>query len=287
MTDDSVEQAALATGGAGERLAPPSLVRDRRFNIALVIAGLAHALLLTGAGRSHPRIVGDEKGSPDTIDVSLVTEDDLKERSPAPKSADLPPAALKPALSDVTPPPAEQRPPEQVEKPAEPETAAPPPEVKDIPDPFSFDTQVQPEPKKPPQKAPPKKPQPEKTEAKKTAKLDLSPPGLDATSLSGKSAAFQRPPGITRSGENDEFARRVIAALRQTMPQLSAVRGRGTIRILLDNNGNVIDVKLIATSRIADIDQGIVFAARQTSYPFPPRGANEADRTFVVTYIYN
>lgn len=41
----------------------------------------------------------------------------------------------------------------------------------------------------------------------------------------GRSAAIGRPPGITRSGQNDDFGRGVVRALRQT--------GRVTVRLLL------------------------------------------------------
>jgi protein TonB len=304
MTAPSTETSADIIESAGDRLTPVVIARDGGFRAAILIAALLHLPILAGAGRSHPRIIGDEKGAPDAIAVSLVTEADLKDETGSTPAAPLPPNELKPALTE-TPPVPQEKPQQPAETQPEPTEPTPPekaqaaeetkrPEVQDIPDLLSIDKDVQPEAvKKPAQKPQPKKPPVEKSEAKprseakKTAKLDLSAPTLTAPSFAGRSAAFERPPGITRSGENDEFARRVIAALQQTMPQLSAVRGRGTIRIFLDNNGNVLDVKLIATSNIADIDQSIVFAARQTSYPFPPNGANEADRTFVVTYIYN
>ncbi len=123
---------------------------------------------------------------------------------------------------------------------------------------------------------------------KKVASLDLSTQAL-APSFSGGggAAAFQRPPGITRSGLNDAFARAVIRALQQSMPQLTNSLGRVTVRIFLSENGNVIDVKMLAGSKDPSLNQDVVFAAKQTSYPIPPAGSNEADRTFMVTYIYD
>lgn len=123
---------------------------------------------------------------------------------------------------------------------------------------------------------------------KKVAALDLSTQAL-APSFSGGggAAAFQRPPGITRSGLNDAFARAVIRALQQTMPQLSNTLGRVTVRIFLSDSGNVIFVKMLAGSKDSSLNQDVVFAAKQTSYPIPPAGSNEADRTFIVTYIYD
>ena len=150
---------------------------------------------------------------------------------------------------------------------------------------------TKPEPAKPDAaKAAPAKPAPPKPKPQKTAKLDLStpPPSFSApVGGGGRQAAFSRPPGITRSGLNDAFARGVIRALQQTMPQLRETRGRVTVRILLTENGNVREVQLVTPSPLSQLNQSVVFAAKQTSYPIPPGNSNEADRTFLITYIYN
>jgi TonB family protein len=121
------------------------------------------------------------------------------------------------------------------------------------------------------------------------ASLDLSTPKnlMNPSFGGGRSAGLQRPPGITRSGLNDAFARAVIQALQQTMPQLTDVLGRVTIRILLTESGNVAEVRLLAGAKNSSLNQSVVFAAKQTSYPIPPTGSNVADRTFMVTYIYD
>ena len=85
----------------------------------------------------------------------------------------------------------------------------------------------------------------------------------------------------------DAFARGVIRALQQTMPQLRETLGRVTVRIILNQNGNVESVQVVRPSKIASLDQSVLFATKQTSYPFPPPNATLADRTFVVTYIYH
>lgn len=143
---------------------------------------------------------------------------------------------------------------------------------------------------KPPKQTPPKPPRKAPSpEPQKTAKLDLSvpQPSLQApVTGGGRRASFERPPGITKSGANDDFARGVIRALQATMPQLRDVLGRVTVRITLNDNGNIVDVQVMRPSNLADVDQAVVFAAKQTSYPFPPPNSVPADRTFVVTYIY-
>lgn len=129
------------------------------------------------------------------------------------------------------------------------------------------------------------------TEAKpqkktQTAKLDLTPPALFQAPVGGGGAGVQRPAGITRSGENDDFARGVIRALQMTMPQLRNTFGRVTVRIELNMNGNLVRTTVLNPSKVAGLDQSVVFATQQSSFPFPPRNAVPADLVFFVTYIY-
>ncbi len=102
----------------------------------------------------------------------------------------------------------------------------------------------------------------------------------------GRESAATRPPGITRSGENDRFGRDVIRALKKTMPPLESVTGKVRVRILLDERGNVAWVRLVKGSGDRGLDDSVIFSVHQASFPFPPKGATVADRTFLVTYVY-
>lgn len=118
---------------------------------------------------------------------------------------------------------------------------------------------------------------------------DMTLPGQKQnmmTSLDGRSAGIERPAGITRSGANDDFARGVIKALRQTMPQMN-VLGRVTVRLLIGHNGNIESVEVVSRSENSDLNRAVVFSTKQASFPFPPNGATLADRTFTITYIYH
>jgi TonB family protein len=99
--------------------------------------------------------------------------------------------------------------------------------------------------------------------------------------------AFSRPAGITKSGENDDFGRGVIRALRKTMPDMGPTRGRVTVRFMLSQNGNLVEVRLARSSGNPALDQAVLFAVQQSSFPFPPPNAPPVDRTFLVTYIYD
>jgi TonB family protein len=151
-----------------------------------------------------------------------------------------------------------------------------------------------PEPGRPPPKAAESKPQPEqrqpqpqhKHQQKQTASLNPSPKTSQDDLVFDGSASFSRPAGITRSGENDDFGRGVIRALRQTMPPPRGSRGRVTIRFLLSETGSLVEVRVVATNADPGLTQSVVFASKQSSFPIPPKGATIADRTFLVTYIY-
>lgn len=293
---------------------------DRAFRAALGVAMVLHASLLIGALGAKSKRLGEEGGADDAINVSLVTEADFLSRTTVPENSSPPPGAPpQPAPQPAAEPPppdmkqtlpVEEKPPPV--QPAPEATAAPQPEptppapkpepvkpadIAATPDlfqlsevdaskPKSEEAKPKTEAAKPAPKPPAKKP----PQQQKTAKLDLSPPKptFDAPpGAAGRSAGFSRPPGITRSGANDDFARGVIRALQQTMPQLRETLGRVTIKIVLNENGNVKDIQITRPSPDTSLNQSVVFAARQTSYPFPPAGSIDVDRVFVVTYIYN
>jgi TonB family protein len=133
---------------------------------------------------------------------------------------------------------------------------------------------------KPAEKSPPAKKKP----AQKQARLD--PRSQDLSSAPpGRSAAATRPPGITRSGENDDFGRNVIRALRQTMPPPRGIFGRVTIRLILNENGDLAQVQVLDPSGTS-IDQDVQFAVKQSYFPLPPYNSTVADRTFIITYVY-
>ena len=310
MGNDSIEETLDFTVEAGERFAPLMPRQEREFWAALACAALLHATLFIGITGFSPRVIGDAKGDPEAISVSLISEADYLSKTTAPTPADSPPAA---PVNAPPPPPPEMKPavPEPAPEPAVETTPPIPPEVvkqevakpetekekieKEVPDLLSLEGPGPPAKTKPPAEKQPavKEPAAKEPTAKKPpqklSKLDLSvpPPSFNAPSgAGGRSASFERPPGVTRSGLNDDFARKVIGALQATMPQLRDTLGRVTVRILLTENGNVLEVQLVNGAPDPSLNQSVVFAAKQTSYPIPPTGSTVADRTFKVTYVY-
>lgn len=274
---------------------------QRRFYVLLGCAALVHASLIIGFVTSAPRVMGERSGQPDGISVMIVDAADLESKTTVPLylappgmtgSVAPPPSPTRPQ-SEPPPPSEAPEPPKSEPKPEpKPKEAAVRPVEQEKPSPLpALEAAAKETPAKerpaeesatPPPPAPKSKP---KTQAKAQDPLQLSMPEF-AMPPGGLGAAVSRPPGITRSGENDDFARGVIRALRQTMPAPSGVRGRVTVRLLLNDNGNLVEVALLRAADDPILTQSIVFAVRQASFPFPPAGANLADRTFMVTYIY-
>ena len=306
---------------------------DRQFNIALVVATVAHLLFFTSFISAGVRQLGDPGGSKDGISVDIVSEADLQRiasvadrAAGAPVPPPTPPPQKQAAAAPPEPQPPQPKPPEpQAQPKAEPpphQTAALPPEPTPPPRPQEQPKAAAPDqpallpepaiekllkipshvalphsldPPKPQEPTKPAKPsksedtaRPSPRQRLRTSSLDLSlPPSFLAAPFGGAGVGVGRPAGVTRSGENDGFARGVIAALQRSMPQLRETRGRVTVRIKLDKDGSLVGTEVIIPSNVAGLDQSVVFSTRQASFPFPPRNATAADLIFLVTYIYH
>lgn len=300
-TVDTGNESLLAISEPGYVLAA---ARDRRFQIGLACAFLLHTAVLIGAIKLPGRHIGDESGMEKALSVEIVSAADLESKTTAPVDPPSPPpaqtSAQAPAQQQQNVLPKDTLAPEPEPAPAKAETKPDTKEASSVlealkgtePDLLSIEPGAgKPDAKSEKPKSPPKPDAKErpKSEPKKVARAEPSRPldtRIDPSSLTGRSASFVRPPGITRSGLNDQFARNVIRALQQTMPRLDGALGRATIRILLDTNGNIANVELVVPGKDPIISQSVAFAARQTSFPIPPGGSTVADRTFLITYIY-
>jgi periplasmic protein TonB len=326
MHANEIVLAAEGTSMLEEHLAVLRNERPRVFWLGLALALVAHAALIIGISSAKQRTLGTPDGAADAIAVEIVDGATLRDSmapptppAPAP-GGQQPSPALQPAQPQQAQPEVPPPPPPEVAVPQPPEAAPPPAEkapdtkaVQSLPEDFAdalselesmaadqekpqkAPEEAKPAPKQPEAKAAEKPPPPKQQQAKQqpakkrtqTSALDLSVPTDEGggSDDAGNSSAVQRPPGITRSGENDEFARNVIRALQKTMPRERA-NGRVTVRIVLSENGSRADVKLLNSGGNPDLDFNVMFAARQTAYPFPPNNSTLVDRTFTVTYIY-
>jgi periplasmic protein TonB len=309
MDADSNVQAAARSGPARAPVVAKK-PQPRAFWAALACAGVLHAVLIAGFVRSLPqRQMGEKDGMPEGVSVAMVDAADLVSSNTLAKEGG-PSSPIRPARPV---PPTQEEAARLLEEPA-PKTPPPPPNTQ-APEPapahetarqdgvekerkeeapaWPIDPQaleaVSPsermaKPREPDATSKPAGKRPEQRKAP-GAPLQLSLPDTPIGS-GGGGTAFARPAGITRSGENDEFGRGVIRALRKTMPDMDPARGNVTVRLLLSQDGNLLEVHLVKSSGNPVMDQSVVFAVRQSSFPFPPPNAPLVDRTFVVTYIY-
>jgi TonB family protein len=295
-------------------------VRDRVFWGGLAFAAVAHTALLVGFIGSPPRQMGEAGGLADGISVELVEAPDPKSKNTFAEDGGQPGAAAKPApkqppqqqqaAAEPPPKPAPEKapsiPPAEQAAQAEPRAApqppkkletspwaadiaalekAPPPAPAEQPKPGAEEAAKTPPAKKQLVELPKQLPQPDpKQRQKLSLQFDMPPSMMFTPGTQG--AAVTRPAGVTRSGENDEFGRGVIRALRKTMPASNTL-GRVTVRLLLSHTGNLLEVRLVSGGGDPILNQNVVFAVKQASFPFPPPGATEVDRTFQVTYVYH
>lgn len=313
MSADSKVQVAGRPHAVRVRSVAPSNSQERTFWLGLSFAAVLHAALIFGVTRSSPRQMGEASGRPDGISVVLVDAADL-----ASKNTFAEDGAAGGSVAPARPPPQptqdRARPTEEQKQKAaaraidaealeaakqgeagkeQKQNAARP-----------LDTQALELPSQPHQSAGPgeasaasrgsSKPQPQPTPLQQltpplqppSPPLQLSMPDMP-NMPAGRSASFARPAGVTRSGENDEFGRGVIRALRQTFPTVGTVPGRVTVRFLLSEKGNLVEVRLISSAGNPVLDQNVMFAVKQSNFPIPPVGSTLIDRTFLVTYIYH
>ena len=280
MGADEIAQAAPRRPAAAWRGLAARRAQDRKFRIWVACAAALHAALFIGVGTSSlPSQMGQPDASPEGISVELVDAADLMSKDTVPMPPDNPQAS----------PPAPLNPHSRQRRQQLPSLSCPSsrlhPHRRKISrwrrHPSSPRRRGQP---KKQTKAPPTPPTKSASAAQPRDPLELSLPDA-GLAPPGRSTAFARPANITRSGENDEFGRGVIRALRRTMPTSDRL-AQVTIRLFLSETGNIVEARLVRSGGDPLMDQNVVFAARQASFPIPPAGATPADRTFLVTYVY-
>lgn len=298
MGTDKVAQTADHALAIRRPLVAVANAQESRFWFGLAFAAALHAALIFGFARPSQRQMGERTGRPDGISVVLVDAADLKSKNTFREdgaSAGSATIARPPAPPAPQPPPPKAAEPPTPKQPPSPEAEATPPSPRPLDEPKStaraidketLDSLSPPGPAAKQSETASAAKIPPKQEQQQKPPLQLTIPNIPVAP-GGRGAAVMRPPGATRSGENDEFGRGVIRALRQTMPSPAGQLGRVTVKLLLSNNGNLVEVQLIRGAGVPGLDQSVVFAVKQASFPIPPGGATLVDRTFLVTYIYN
>ena len=253
----------------------------RALYAAIAAAFLLHLAVLTPflvrPAPSAPDVhqLGMEEGEPEHMNVSVISEADLKRLSSDPFRQEAPPS------------------------PAPPDTPAPPPEP-----------QAAPEPPKPPVKEANAAPAAAEPDVSDKKSVPFDPAGYIAqmseqfgfqlkqavnAADARREQAQHTPrqsgnvrslrPGATHQGKSDEWERKVIWALAATKPMGNGKWGTAVVTFVVSEAGQVQGLRLIKTSGDNWLDEGALLAVRQARMPAPPPGLPVGDRAFNIEYI--
>lgn len=231
--------------------------------------------------QAQPPQAPQAQPTPPIPEIRGTTAPESPPDEPLPKQPprETPPAKQPAAKAPPPPPPLPAPPPPQRPNPGVEEM------VKEMTELFAPEPRRQAPPAKRPneQQPPPANEPPREPSTVEPSTRELDKP----IEFQANSSSVARPVDITRSGENDEFGRGVIRALRQTMPPPWGLRSRVTIMFLLSPSGQVAEMQLVKGSGYPLVDQSVVFAARNSTFPMPAKGSKVSDRIFLVTYLYD
>ena len=295
LADSHVPTGAVPAGFsliADERLTPARVWSQRAIYIALAIAFLLHLAVLTPfmlkpapTPADRVRELGTEDGALEHLNVTVVSDADLKRLSSDPFKQEAPPPTPAPAEAPAPPPEpqVEPQPEQRVEKPQE---------------------------RQEPQDAPVKEASaepaaPQKSDNKKDVPFDVSGFIAQASEQfgsqlkqavqaherreatrsvqSGNVKSFR--PGASHLGKSDEWERKVIWALSATKPMGNGKWGSAVVTFVISDGGQVQGLRLIKSSGDTWLDQGALLAVKQARMPIPPPDLPVGDRAFNIEYI--
>lgn len=277
-----------------EPRAAAETVRRRRGGLDMAGSLLAHAALLgwlvwLGLATPTPGGGGHEL---DSISVDMVSAAVVESLMARTKSGDGGGAAPIEAA------PGQQAPVAQPEiaaaaptpSPA-PEPVKPPPAVVSEPDPaparevgIVAAPVIKPALETPPKPVPPVEREAGKSAHKIAAQPALAPGGAAAWSPSPR-VATDGAAGAT-AGQLARYAMDVRMALGRVRPRHAGLKGRVQILFALDAGGGVHTAQVLRSSGNARLDQASLEAVRRASFPAPPAGASEKQRTFSVPFEF-
>jgi TonB family protein len=93
-------------------------------------------------------------------------------------------------------------------------------------------------------------------------------------------------PASAAPGAVQQYAAKVREALARNKPGGHGNRGTATIKFSISPAGKVDAVEVETSSGIPILDRSAIDAVRETSFPTPPAGMTEAERTYVVPFHF-
>jgi protein TonB len=215
-----------------------------------------------------------EEGAPERLNVSLVSEADLKRLSSDPFRQEAPPS---PTPAETPGPPPEPQ-------------AAPQPPQPSVKEASAAESAAQPDADD--KKSPPFDPAGYIARMSEQFSFQLKQAVNEAEARreaqhtprqSGNVKSFR--PGATHQGKSDEWERKVIWALAATKPMGNGKWGSAVVTFVVADTGQVQGLRLIKSSGDNWLDQGALLAVKQARMPAPPPGLPVGDRAFNIEYI--
>lgn len=93
-------------------------------------------------------------------------------------------------------------------------------------------------------------------------------------------------PASAAPGAVQQYAARVREALARNKPGGLGNRGTATIKFSISPEGKAGSMEVTISSGIAALDQSALGAVTRTSFPAPPAGMTETERTYVVPFHF-
>jgi periplasmic protein TonB len=250
--------------------------------IVLALALLVHLSLLAPIlvqPAPSLRELGMENGLPENLNVSVISEADLKRLSSDPYRQEAPPAPTPRNADETMPAPEDAKADQDTPEPPQPEAkqaSAPPPaeplfDEKPAPyDPSGFIAKAA-----------------QQFTMQIERSMEAPPAPREQARRAARSAGNVRVlrPGATHSGQSDEFERNVVWALAGTKPMGNGKWGTAVVTFVVTEAGRLEGLRLIKSSGDNWLDTGVLMSVKQARLPVPPRGLTAGDRTFNVEYI--
>lgn len=269
-TDQTDEQPPTTLDGSSERLTQVEFAVGQQKGwrqelpqlAALALATAVHLMLLILIMPAASEVVGEEGNQLESIAVEIVLSAPIAVAVPQ-----LLPPTMQPEVAAEAPPDSgEERPHQEKEQLAKADqtTLAPEPEL-----------ELQ-------EISPIKLALPETKPTNEEASDRASHGSLEAVGA-------QPPPASAApasQGAIQAYARKIALALGKSRPKGAGLNGTVKVRFLIGLDGVLEGVEVVVPSGKPPLDQIAIAAIKRNTFPPPPVGSSEKDRTFVVPYSF-
>jgi TonB family protein len=113
-----------------------------------------------------------------------------------------------------------------------------------------------------------------------------TPSGNGATVRAIEENGHASGPASASPGSVQQYAAKVREALARNKPSGLGNHGTATVKFGISPEGKANSIQVTTSSEIAALDKSALDAVARTSFPVPPAGMTEAERTYVVPFHF-